>query len=198
MQYAAEFAEVLDREQAILERLRMAGVLATQYGQSETFSTDWGGVDFMAVSALKDKMDSYVLHLCSLLPDVVTLSRRVDSELSALDMYMLLEANDFDIDTSAAAAQARGDSASSQNCIGTFDRDPEIQDAIKQAESDILRDVYPDYHLILGPDDRTDDTRGSLYLSNERFVGHVGVHLPWLLFLLLPLSSFLLPSSHPP
>jgi hypothetical protein len=155
VQYAADFAEILDLERAILTRLRAAGVPAEQYDKSTAFSADWSSVDFMAVSALKDKMDSYVLHLCSQLP----------------------EANMFDLDAAAAAAQVRGSSVSSQNCMDAFDRDPEVQDAIAQAEREIARDVYPDFHLILGPENSTDSC-GRLYLSNERFVGHVGAYLP--------------------
>jgi hypothetical protein len=178
VQYAADFAEILDLERAILTRLRAAGVPAEQYDKSTAFSADWSSVDFMAVSALKDKMDSYVLHLCSQLPDVVALSSRTSGlQIASIDLYKLLEANMFDLDAAAAAAQVRGSSVSSQNCMDAFDRDPEVQDAIAQAEREIARDVYPDFHLILGPENSTDSC-GRLYLSNERFVGHVGAYLP--------------------
>ena len=178
VQYAAEFAETVDLERAILGRLRAAGVPAEQYDQSKAFAADWSGPDFMAVSSLKDKMESYVVHLCSQLPDVVALSRRVSSQAPPKELYLLLEANEFDLDAAAAAVEARESIDSSQNCMEAFDRDPELQHAIAKAEQEILQDAYPDYHLILGPDDCTDAREGRLYLSNERFVGHVGMH--WL------------------
>ena len=102
---------------------------------------------------------------------------------------MLLEANEFDLDAAAAAAEAQGSTDSSQNCMAAFDRDPKIQHAIAEAEREILQDTYPDCHLILGADDSTETRAGRLYLSNERFVGHVGMHLfQFLLFPILAVS----------
>ena len=189
VQYAAEFAETLDLERAILGRLRAAGVAAEQYDKSKAFGADWSGADFMAVSSLKDKMGSYAAHLCSQLPDVVALSSRVSSRVPPMELYMLLEANEFDLDAAAAAAEAQGSTDSSQNCMAAFDRDPKIQHAIAEAEREILQDTYPDCHLILGADDSTETRAGRLYLSNERFVGHVGMHLfQFLLFPILAVS----------
>ena len=180
LQYASDFADILDLERAILLRLAAAGVPAEEYNKSDTFGVDWGGDEFMSVSALKDKMATYVLRLCSELPDVVELSRRTSHlQIASIDLYKLLEANNFDLDATAADAQERGSSVSSQNCMDVFDRDPELQDAIAQAEQEIAQDVYPDFHLILGPDDGNGtDASWRLYLSNERFVGHVGAYLP--------------------
>ena len=172
VQYASDFAERIQLELAILGRLEAAGVQATPYRESQTFDSDWSGPGFMAASALQDKIDSHAQHLCSLLPSVATLGARVGHRLTGMELYMLLEANEFDLDQAVAEAEAGGRSAS-QNCAAAFDRDPMIRDMIVQAESEVSANTYPDYHRILAPGE-DGEGRGALFLSNERFVGHVG------------------------
>lgn len=180
MQYAAEFEGLLALEQAILTRLHAAGVRAEKYGDSAAFAEDWSGAGFMAVSTLQDKMESYVVQLCSQVPDVARLADRVGSRLTTLELYKLLETNGFDVEAAVAVAEVEASApelSASDNCAAVFDQDPDIQDMIAKAETDIVEGVYPDFHEILGPMDSF-DRGGALYLSNERFVGHVGVQLP--------------------
>ena len=130
----------------------------------------------MSVSALQDKMDDYANTQCTKVPEVAALAERVGQALTPVQLFELLQKHGFELaGMEAAAAEAVSAASKAAARAAAFDRNADVQQAIKDAEALIAEDRFPDSHTIraFGEDVQAGVRFGALVLSNERFVGHI-------------------------
>ena len=171
----ADFAERRIRQNAINERLFESDLEdeAIPYRDTDAFDADWGGGVFMSVSALQEKMDDYANTQCTKVPEVAALAERVGQALTPVQLFELLQKHEFELEAAAAEAVSAANKAAAR--AAAFDRNADVQQAIKDAEALIAEDRFPDSHTIraFGEDVQAGVRFGALVLSNERFVGHI-------------------------
>ena len=85
---------------------------AMPYRDTPAFEEDWGSGARMSAPTLLNKMDDHINTLCTKVPEVAELMKRVGEALTPVQLFKLLKKHEFELDAAEAAV---GEAVSAAN-----------------------------------------------------------------------------------